>query len=66
MLYNRVRNLCRSNKISIAQLEKIIGLGHGTISKWKNVSPTLRSVKLVADYFNITLSDLLDQYPAGI
>lgn len=50
-MYNKIKALCDTKKISIAALEKEVGLSNGTISKWKSSSPTVDSLKLVADYF---------------
>lgn len=50
-MYNKIKALCDAKKISIAALEKEVGLSNGTISKWKSSSPTVDSLKLVADHF---------------
>ena len=51
-MYNKIKALCDAKKISIASLEKEVGLSNGSISKWKEASPKVDSLKLVADYFN--------------
>lgn len=58
-MYNKIKALCDTKKISIAALEKEVGLSNGTISKWKNSSPTVDSLKLVADYFKKTVDYFL-------
>lgn len=59
MIYDKIKLLCEKNKISINKLEKEIGLGVGTISKWQSVSPSLSNVQKVASYFDCTIDSLL-------
>ena len=51
--------ICVKNGISISKLEKILGLGNGSISRWGKVSPNVLAVKKIADYFGVTVDDLL-------
>ena len=50
---------CEKNKISISKLENECGLGNATIKGWKNSSPTVETIKKVADYFNVTVDELI-------
>lgn len=50
---------CVKDGISISKLEKILGFGNGSISRWERVSPNVLAVKKVADYFGVTVDDLL-------
>lgn len=61
MLYENVSRLCKENNITPAALEREIGLGNGAIWKWGNrtKSPNVSAVKKVADYFGVTVDDLL-------
>ncbi|HJI10412.1 MAG TPA: helix-turn-helix domain-containing protein [Phascolarctobacterium faecium] len=59
MIYECIKNLCKSKKISINQLEKDLGFGSGTIYKWQSVSPSVDNLKKVADFFGCTLDELL-------
>ena len=61
MIYENIRKLCAEAKISISQLERKTGLGNGTICRWKQCAPTVTKLKLVADYFDVTLEHLLGQ-----
>lgn len=45
--------------LSIAALEKNVGLSNGIIGKWKKQSPSCDKLKLVADYLNTTIDYLL-------
>lgn len=59
MIYTNVSILCQSIGISIAKLEKELGFGNSTIRGWVNSSPTVEKLKAVADYFGVTVDDLL-------
>ncbi len=61
MIYTNVLNLCRRKGISIAQLERELGLGNATIRGWKNSSPTVEKIKAVADYFGISVDALISE-----
>lgn len=51
MLYDKIKKECEEKNISIRVLEKEVGLGNGSISKWKNASPTVDNMKKVSDFF---------------
>ena len=59
MIYTNVSTLCQSRGISIARLEKELGFGNSTIRGWVSSSPTVEKLKAVADYFGVTVDDLL-------
>ena len=59
MIYTNISNLCRDNGISIAKLERELGFGNSTVRGWANSSPTVEKLKAVADYFGVTVDDLL-------
>ncbi len=61
MVLDKIRVLCDERKISIAKLEKETGIGNGTISRWDISSPTVTNLKKVANYFEITMGELLDE-----
>lgn len=60
MILKNITNLCAKNSISIAKLEKTVGIGNGTIGRWEKTSPTVDNLKKVADYFGVTVNDLLE------
>lgn len=60
MLFENVVKLCSENKISISRLEKTIGLGNATIRGWEHSSPKVDTAKKVADYFGISLDELVN------
>lgn len=51
--------MCAGRGISIAALEKAVGLANGTIGRWDRSSPTVANAKKVADYFGCTVDELL-------
>ena len=59
MIYTNISNLCHDRGISIARLEREMGFGNSTIRGWANSSPTVEKLKAVADYFGVTVDDLL-------
>lgn len=58
-MVDRISDLAKKKGISIAALEKAIGLSNGIIGKWKKQSPSCDKLKLVADYLNTTLDYLV-------
>lgn len=63
MLFDNVVFLCNERNISIARLEKECGLGNATVRGWEHGTPTIGTVKKVADYFGITVDALLSDPP---
>ena len=61
MLLDNVKRLCDQRGISIWALEKAIGAGNGTIGKWDASSPRVETIKKVADYFGVTVDELLSK-----
>ena len=53
--------MCEVQNISIFSLEKKLGFGNGTISRWDTSSPTVANLKKVADYFGVTMEELLEE-----
>lgn len=58
-MYKKIAELCASKGITVSKLEEILGFGKATISKWKESSPSVRNLKLVADYFHVSVDYLL-------
>lgn len=59
-LYDRVKDICSDKGISVMQLERDLGFTHGAFYKWRFFNPTIRKATKVAEYFGITLSELMD------
>lgn len=59
-LSDRIQQLIDENNISQSELEKKLGFGKGTISKWKgNTAPSADKLQKIADYFGVTIDYLM-------
>ncbi len=61
MIVEQIRALCKKNGITLAQLEKELKFGNGTIRRWNYNPPSIMKVLDVSKYFNITIDDLIDR-----
>lgn len=61
MLYKRIQKICEANGITVGKLEKDLSFSNSTIRKWKNSSPYVENLKKVADYFGITVDELISE-----
>lgn len=59
MIFDNIEALCKERGTNISQLERDVGLANATIRRWANGSPTVENLKKVADYFCVTVDDLL-------
>ena len=39
MIYEKIKELCKKNQMSVAELESKLGFSNGTVGKWKVSSP---------------------------
>lgn len=61
MLADKIRALCESRGKAVGAVEAACGLSIGAISKWNVSSPTVKNLKAVADYFGVTVDELLKE-----
>ena len=61
MIFSKISALCKERGISIAKLERETGLGNATIRGGETSSPTVDKLKLVADYFGVSIDNLVEQ-----
>ncbi len=61
MIFTNIVLLCKERGISVAKLERETGLGNATIRGWATSSPTVETLKTVADYFGVTVDSLLSE-----
>lgn len=61
MVLENINKLCKEKGISIRKLERTLGIGNGTVGGWDKYSPTLATVKAVADYFGVTIDSLVNE-----
>jgi transcriptional regulator with XRE-family HTH domain len=55
----RIEELCIENKITVAELERRVGLGNGVIRRWKERTPASDKLNDIADYFKVSTDYLL-------
>ncbi|EDN7878455.1 TPA: helix-turn-helix domain-containing protein [Listeria monocytogenes] len=58
-VFDRVKKLADSQKISLKELALRLGMGENSIYRWKDKTPTTENLLKVADYFNVSLDFLL-------
>jgi transcriptional regulator with XRE-family HTH domain len=58
MIYENIKELCETKKLSIHALEQKAGIGNGTIGRWKNSSPQIDTLAKVAAVLNVSVSRL--------
>lgn len=59
-LSDRIQSLLDSKKISQSELEKTLGFGKGTMTKWKGTTaPSADKLLKIAEYFDVTLDYLM-------
>ena len=58
-VYERIENLRKSRSLSQGKLEKELGFSNGSISKWKNSTPTYERSQKIADYFDVSVNYLM-------
>lgn len=63
MILQRIAQLCKQRGITIAALERNVGISNGTISRWGKSSPTVDNLKKVADYFGVSVDVLISPEP---
>lgn len=64
-IVDSIKKLCKTNEMTVGQLEKEIGLSQGLISKWMYTTPSLEKIVDIAKYFHVSLDDVVD-YDNGI
>lgn len=59
MIVDSINILCKINNISIYQLEKDLNFKPSLIDSWNNSLPTLDEIVDIANYFEVSLDDLI-------
>lgn len=60
MLYDKIKSIAKCRGISINKIESDLGFSSSSISKWKKSMPGASSLKMVADYLEVSIDELLD------
>ena len=58
-MYDRIKELCDKEKISISRLEKEVGLSNGVIGKWRTSVPGADVLLAVAERLGTTVEYLV-------
>lgn len=58
-LVERIKALCSERGITLNQMEKELGL-KGTVARWQEHEPSVGKVRLVAQFFGMTVSELIE------
>lgn len=59
LLLDNIRRLAKKAGVSMTEVEAKAGLGKKTIWRWATISPSADKLKRVADYFGVTVDELL-------
>lgn len=58
-MYSKIKELCKERNISIRELENSLNFSSGSICKWDVNVPSIVKVKAVADYFGISVDEIM-------
>ena len=59
LIYDKIKAICEEKSLSIRQVEVAAGLKNGAISQWNDSSPTVKSLKAVADVLKVKVDKLI-------
>jgi len=62
-IYDNVMKLCDERGISPHKLDLESGIGRGNVERWKTVTPSIDKVAAVANYFGVSIDDLMGNKP---
>ena len=60
MIYDKIKEVCKSKGVSVTPVERKAGLSNGAISKWNDVSPTVDKLNAVAKVLKVKIDTLLN------
>lgn len=58
-IYTNVTRIANERGVSIAKLEREAGIANGAIGKWRTQTPKVETVAKVAEYFGVTIDELV-------
>ena len=59
MIYQNIKSIADSQKVSIRKIEQETGITLGSIYHWNDVKPSVDKVVKVANYLGVTVEELL-------
>lgn len=60
MILDKIKGLCNKFNISIAELERNLEFGNGSIRKWSSASPSISKLMKVSKYFGVNIQYFID------
>lgn len=60
VIYEKIKKICKEQKLSIAYVEASAGLSNGSIRKWNDSVPSATNLKSVANVLNVPIDILLE------
>lgn len=60
-IYEKIKFLSKQRGVTIAELERTLHFGNSTIRKWEKQSPSVDRLHKVSNYFNVSISMLLNE-----
>lgn len=66
--YERFSDLCKSRKVSAYSVSKETGIAQQTFSAWKNgeYTPKIDKLVMIANYFEVPVTDFIEDYSSSI
>ncbi|CYY73886.1 helix-turn-helix domain-containing protein [Streptococcus suis] len=61
MLYDKIKEVAQTRKVSIYRIERDLEFSNGSLRKWNDSTPSVTSLKKVANYLDVTLDELLEE-----
>lgn len=61
MLYDKIKEVAQTRKVSIYRIERDLEFSNGSLRKWNDSTPSVTSLKKVANYLDVTLYELLEE-----
>lgn len=58
MIYQRIKELCKYNRISVNKLEQILGFAKGSLCRIDVNKPSVDKLQKIADYFSVSIEYL--------
>ena len=58
-IYGNVSRIAFERGLSLARVERESGIANGTIGKWREQTPRVETVAKVAEYFGVTIDELV-------
>lgn len=65
MLVERIKELAAKRGKTLKDVALDLGFSYNTIYKWNNQTPKIDKIKVVADYFGVSIDYLLGEEPVA-